>query len=887
MKDALEYGSYTSSVSKKIKENVLKVNDLKDKYSSISDEEFINITNDFRNRLRNGETIEDIMVEALAVAREATKRALGKTPYDVQIEAAMAMLGEVIGTKEDDGEYTFVREKVIAEMKTGEGKTLVQILIAYLNLLEATVDEDKSKWKSVHIMTANDALAERDAKSNGKVFELLGFSCSFVGERKALKSQQEVEKNKKEKQRAYSCDVVYATATTIAFDYLDSNMVFDPKDRFINKEFGFAIVDEADDILLDKASTPLIISGPPDEEDEEYKDELDKNALIQRKLLLWATDALESGTISVKVFNKKSDDKNTFFDEDFAYFRDVQEVEYTSDYDRIIKILSYAKKRLIKNELKKPVEEQDKSFIEFLQNNDETFVDTQMLFALQTCMIAKYSILKDVNYTLSIKNGVGEIVLIDSNTGRELEKTKYTKELQEAIEVKEIYKMNNHEYGDIKGIRLSNPTDTKAKCTYPSFLSIYKGNVCGMTGTSDEEEFKSLYGFKTYYVPTRLPCVRKDTENEYYLNEDSKLDSIIEIVKQCMITGQPVLIGTTSEIESIKISERLKALHIRHQLLNINNAHIENDIISNAGLMGSITVATNMAGRGTDIPLGPGVKEIGGLYVIGTTRNKSKRIDRQLRGRSGRQGDPGVSKYFCSLDDEIVATHIKKDLLVRFKKYISDKAGRIVNKRIIKEINRALSNRESLDKANRRQLEELNKSYNMQRNALYDSRRKILELSDEELIDLIRKYIDKYIEIIVERARDDSKISLGHLIDIDSLQTKNKKDYKKNLKDALNKKFDEILRSVNKEKYLKDLKKRILKTIDRNWHDYMEELEYDQPTSSVSQESLPDYNYRMAKKFMEELAPSIMENAIHYALFPNNSFFASKQEVAENNEMVL
>ena len=870
MKGTLDFGTYTFSMSKKIKDKVSKVNELKDKYSNISDEEFARITDEFRERLRNGESMDSIMVEALAVAREATKRILHKTPYDVQIEAAIAMVGEISGIIEEDGEYRYARERIIAEMKTGEGKTLVQILIAYLNLLEATVDEDKSKWKSVHIMTANDALAERDAKSNGKVFELLGFSCDFVPERKAIRTKEELEKNRLRKQKAYSCDVVYATATTIAFDYMDDNMALDPKNRYNNKEYGYAIIDEADDILLDKASTPLIISGEPDGLDEEYRNNFELQAKLRKELYTWATKVIEEGQLTIKVFNRYSDNKDADFEEDIAYFKDTREIKDTEELDDFI-----AKSNV-------PFDDPE---LENIRKKFPSFIDNYRYVALQDCIIAKYSILKDVDYRfIKDEKGIVDIVLIDSNTGRVLEKTRYSKGLQEAIEIKEIYKMKNHEYPDIKGIRLGKVTDTKAKITYPSFLKIYKGNVCGMTGTSDEEEFKDLYGFNTYYVPTRLPCIRRDTENEYYITTEKKLAAIIEIVKQCSITGQPVLIGTTSELESNLISNRLKELHIRHQLLNTNNAHIENDIISNAGLMGSITVATNMAGRGTDIVLGPGVKELGGLYVIGTTRNKSKRIDKQLRGRSGRQGDPGVSKYFCCLEDDLVITHFRGKVLANIMKYLSDSTGRIKNKKIIKEINRALSIRESIDKASRKSLEELNENYNMQRDAIYSVRKDLLECSNEELIEHIKKFINKFVDILFEHYENNIVTDLSHLIDVRSLYSKNKKVYKSNIKEALFNKFNSVLNSVNLEEYLQKVREKALRSIDNNWHDFMEELEFDQPTSSIAQESMEKYNYRIAKKFHEELAPNILIEVITYAI---NQDLIPEEVIDKNEEMSL
>ena len=666
---------------------------------------FINKTNEFRTRLRNGESLDDIMVEALAVVREAIKRRLGMFPYDTQIEAAISMIGNKIDSES--------RERVIAEMKTGEGKTLVQILVAYLNVLEATKDEDKSKWSSVHVITSNDALAKRDQTANSKVFKLLGITSGFVPSRRSTQNDTlaQININNNKKREAYKCDVVYSTAPAIAFDYLEDNIIYNVKDRFINRKPGFAIVDEADDILIDQAINPLKLSGKPNPNGSEYDKALIRSEEKTRELYKWATNFLYGKTrkkpLVAKVFDQYFVNKNEMFEgSDYKYYKDTKEVVIR---ERVIKEIG----------------------ADLGKSLDDIALFNARYYALINCIKAKEGFIADVDYRVDVEGQKAKVVLIDQNIGRKKYSSKYTDGMQEAIEAKEEYLEQESQNAKKRyHIDYSNVNSIRAMYTYPDFMSIYQTHVCGMTGTSDESEFKALYGFDTYRVRTRKRNIRIDTEPEVYATLIEKYNAIIETVRRCTLTGQPVLIGTTSLKESEIISSMLSKNFIRHQLLNANNEEEENQIIEGAGNFGTVTVATNMAGRGTDIKLGPGVIELGGLFVIGTSRNKSSRIDRQLMGRAARQGDPGKTKYYSSLEDDLVRECYMGSALDGLIKIYAGSNKPITNKKIVDCVFNSQMLRESKDKKIRIDNEKFNQSFMSHRKIIYENRNLVLDSRD-------------------------------------------------------------------------------------------------------------------------------------------------------------
>ena len=830
---------------------------------------FINKTNEFRTRLRNGESLDDIMVEALAVVREAIKRRLGMFPYDTQIEAAISMIGNKIDSES--------RERVIAEMKTGEGKTLVQILVAYLNVLEATKDEDKSKWSSVHVITSNDALAKRDQTANSKVFKLLGITSGFVPSRRSTQNDTlaQININNNKKREAYKCDVVYSTAPAIAFDYLEDNIIYNVKDRFINRKPGFAIVDEADDILIDQAINPLKLSGKPNPNGSEYDKALIRSEEKTRELYKWATNFLYGKTrkkpLVAKVFDQYFVNKNEMFEgSDYKYYKDTKEVVIR---ERVIKEIG----------------------ADLGKSLDDIALFNARYYALINCIKAKEGFIADVDYRVDVEGQKAKVVLIDQNIGRKKYSSKYTDGMQEAIEAKEEYLEQESQNAKKRyHIDYSNVNSIRAMYTYPDFMSIYQTHVCGMTGTSDESEFKALYGFDTYRVRTRKRNIRIDTEPEVYATLIEKYNAIIETVRRCTLTGQPVLIGTTSLKESEIISSMLSKNFIRHQLLNANNEEEENQIIEGAGNFGTVTVATNMAGRGTDIKLGPGVIELGGLFVIGTSRNKSSRIDRQLMGRAARQGDPGKTKYYSSLEDDLVRECYMGSALDGLIKIYAGSNKPITNKKIVDCVFNSQMLRESKDKKIRIDNEKFNQSFMSHRKIIYENRNLVLDSDSLGFMTMIKKIITKYVDILVSNYSEDEIDELiGHIINVKSLYTSNKEEYRVNLIKALFKRFEEYFRPNGSKtdpakisSFVSNTKLKFLYIIDQYWLSHIEYLEDLKSTLTLGAHDDPFKEFETASinAFTKFLIPSIYNEMLTYALNPNLPYGSYKIKELKTEE---
>ncbi len=821
------FGNYTKRNRKRIRSIVEGVNSRREDMIRMTQQDFINKTNEFRRRLRGGQTINDILIEALAVVREATRRVTGKEPYDVQIEAASAM---------NDG--------IISEMKTGEGKSLVQILIAYLNALEATSSLDKNEWTSVHIMTSNDALAKRDKLDNENVFKLLGLSCGFV-----------TRKNSKlESKAAYKSDIIYATARTIAFDYLDDNVVLDKSNKVMSRKFGYAIIDEADDILFDQARTPLILSTSSIDSDK-TEDKI-KNYYIEATKLLNG----EPNSIIPDIDHplrglvvERKEENNDFY-EDYLYIKETGEI-------------------YLKDEL------EDKLFRGFDESSPIKQIEYNYIYdAIINCIKAKHSFINGKEYLLTDgeEKGTKKITLIDTNIGRFKKTSKYVGDIQYAIEAKEQYelKKNNSPYK----LNFTKRSKVKAMITYPDFLKLYS-HVCGMTGTSDREEFLELYGLETYEVPTRKEVRRKIEEEELYVSSNDKYIAIVKEIIRCKKEGrgQPILLGTTSVKESEELSKLLTDCGISHQLLNAKNEEEENRIIANAGQKNMVTISTNMAGRGTDIKLGKEVENVG-LYVIGTSKNISERIDRQLIGRCARQGDPGKCKYFMSLDDEILS--YCRGLKAFKSLYSTAKDRRIKNAKIIKLVNKAQSLMDSKNKQNRRIKEKYNKILNNHRNIIYEKREAILNSEPIDLLNYIKlKVIPDYCKYLIRnKSIDEMEGLVGHLIDVRSCYSKNSNEF-------LNKMINAMYISwynENKNKtgeqyveYVKDIRVKMLKIIDDYWTSEMDRLDELQKMLSYtvsSEDPLKVYETKANYEFSMELMPTIMNEFMTYAMKPNLTY---------------
>ena len=619
-----------------IEKVVKKVENLSEQYKKMSNIELRNQTLILRIRLKQGETLDDILPEAFATAREASYRVNGEYPYHVQL-----MGGYVLHNGD------------ISEQATGEGKTLTSVLPAYLNALSG---------KGVHIVTVNEYLACRDAYKNGKIFDFLGLS---VGLNKSGLTQDE-------KREAYNCDITYSTNSELGFDYLRDNMVTDKSDR-VMRGLNYAIIDEIDSILIDDAITPLIISG-------------EANAI---KDLYYKADSIAKSLV-----------------EDRDYTIDLRDNICILSEDGVFKV--------------------EKLFgLDNLYSADNTDYVRYIKNALQ----ANYIMEKDVDYVVD-----KEILIVDPNTGRTMEGRQWSNGLHQAVEAKE-------------GLDINSETKTVASITYQNFFRMYK-KLSGISGTAktEEDEFLKTYNMYVISLPTNKPIKRVDYPDFVYGTKRAKYKAVVEEINRIHKTGQPILVGTVSIEDSELISSMLD---VPHTVLNAKNHELEAEIIKNAGQKGAVTIATNMAGRGTDIKLGDGVKELGGLAVIGTERHKSKRIDDQLRGRSGRQGDPGFSRFYVSLEDDLMVQYGSERLEEKFSK-IGDK--RVDSKQIIHSIDNAQRRVEGLSYDSRKSLLDYDDVLRLQRETIYKVRDSVL------LCDNVHDYVRDVFRRTVVRIVDSNEI---------------------------------------------------------------------------------------------------------------------------------
>lgn len=823
--------SYTSLNKNRINKICQEVNNLENKYSNLSDYELSSMTEKFRYSLRRGSTIEEIMPDALAVCREAIRRKLGVRPYDTQIIAAAAM-----------------NDNIIAEMQTGEGKTLVQILSSYLYALEATKDEDKSKWGSVHILTANEYLAQRDKMQNESVFNLLNLSCGYAED----KSKSNNPNYRRNKVNSYKCDIVYATARTVAFDYLDDNQVKDKNARFINRELYHAIVDEADDILLDQAKTPLVLSGTMPGIDINTNDKLIKWACN----FVYGVEGHRNSKVTCKIFDKFNRDKSKRYFEDAVIFRDTGRIFLS---EKLYKEL-YGGKQTFNN-----ISLQEEYF------NKE--------YAVTNAILAEYFYLKDKQYTLlEIGNAVDkdgkmkkvyEVALISETSGRILPKTKYRDGIQEAIEAKEEYLA-----GGKYIIKKSSKNIERSTITFPSFVKLYKTGISGMTGTSDIEEFKDIYGLETYIVPTRKPSIRKDEETELYSTKKNKYLAILKDIVKHHSIGQPILVGTISVKESNEICRYLDSNSIKYQRLDAVNSDNEAKKIEQAGQKGMITIATNMAGRGTDIKLGKGVEELGGLYVIGTSKNNNSRIDRQLMGRCARQGLPGSTKYYQSLEDDLIALRYGDYRLNAIKKFYANDREKIESKKIKKLVDNCQKVEEGISKQIRISTNEVEtRVIDVHRNKIFEQRNKLLEASQKEVLDIIYNIIGEYAIYLCNHPNELFKIN--HLIDVKSCYDRDDKTFANNVMIALFVRFKESKGMYEPSKYVEYLRGRIIDIIDSYWISHLTTLEELRKTilntANLETETIDDFE-REANKLFIAMNEDIKNEIITYSIIPNMPF---------------
>ncbi len=621
---------------------------LEDEYAKLSDKKLKAKTEEFKKRLENGETLEDIKVEAFATAREAAFRVIGERAYYVQILGGLA-----------------IHYGNIAEMKTGEGKTLTATMPAYLNALTG---------EGVHIITVNEYLAGRDAEWMGEVYRFLGLTVG-VNYRELTPS---------EKKEAYNCDILHSTNNEIGFDYLRDNMVIKASDR-VARPFNFVIIDEVDSVLIDEARTPLIISG----------------GHMQSANLYIQTDKFVKG-----------------LKENEGYIYDEQTKATILDQTGI--------------------EEAEKAF---KVKNLYDIENTNLVHFINQALKANYAMKKDFDYVVEDD----KVIIVDPFTGRLMQGRSYSDGLHQAIEAKE-------------GVTINEETKTLATITFQNLFRMYK-KLAGMTGTAktEEEEFRDIYNMYVICIPTNKPISRKDYGDLLFATQEGKFNAIVKEIKERHATGQPVLVGTVAVETSELISEKLKKAKVPHEVLNAKNNAREAEIIAKAGEKGAVTIATNMAGRGTDIKINDEVKELGGLCVIGTERHESRRIDNQLRGRSGRQGDPGFSQFCVSFEDDLMVrfgTDKAKGLLARMG---FDGEAAIRNKMLSNSIEAAQKRVEGNNFDVRKTLLEYDNVINEQREVIYEKRNEILDL--ESIHETILESFHNFVEDVFYEHMEDGDLS--------------------------------------------------------------------------------------------------------------------------------
>lgn len=720
-----------------------KVMALEPQFSALSDEELRNKTAEFRTRLENGETVDDILYEAFATAREAAYRVINEKPYKVQIMGSLAMnLGD------------------IAEMKTGEGKTLTATMAVYLNALPGN---------GVHVITVNEYLAGRDAAWMGEIYRFLGLS---VGVNKR-------ELSPAEKREAYNSDIMYTTNSELGFDYLRDNMVTNVKDR-VMRGLHMAIIDEVDSVLIDESRTPLIISGGKKQ---------------TANLYVQADKFVKTLTAPEYEMDKYTHEKNLI----------------SGDYD-----IDEKTRQVMLSE-----DGVQKAEAFFKINNLYDLEHTQLVHHINQALRANYIMMKGVEYVV---NDDQEIVIVDQFTGRMMPGRAYSDGLHQAIEAKE-------------GVPIKEETSTLATITYQNFFRLYE-KLAGMTGTAktEEEEFLSTYNMKVIVIPTNKPVVRDDMADEIYAHKKDKYRALVNRVKELHTKGQPVLVGTIAVETSELLSQMLKKEKIPHEVLNAKNHAREAEIVAKAGQPGSVTIATNMAGRGTDIKLTPKSRELGGLAVLGSERHESRRIDNQLRGRSGRQGDPGFSKFYVSLEDSLMVRFGGDKLQGLFEKMGDEQ---IESKAVTKSITMAQKRVEGFNFDTRKQLLDYDDVLRRQREIIYAQRNKILE--SENVHDMVNLIFEKVIEQTLQANLLDSKKGevdipgfvkslemMGlqderaiHVKDLEGMNYDQIKDY------TFNKIWTDYENEINdvKAQFLPFEKTVVLRNIDRNWIEHIDRMD--------------------------------------------------------------
>ena len=804
------FGTHSENELKRIYPIVDEIEALGPQMEQLSDEELKNKTQEFKSRLKDTETLDDILPEAFAVVREAAGRTLGMKHYRVQL------IGGII-----------LHQGRISEMKTGEGKTLVSTLPAYLNALTG---------EGVHIVTVNDYLAKRDAEWMGQVHEFLGLTVGVV-----LNSM-----DNDERRAAYNCDITYVTNNELGFDYLRDNMVI-YKEQLVQRGLKYAIIDEVDSVLIDEARTPLIISGQSDKSTKLYE----ACDILARQL--------EKGEASGE-FSKM----NAIMGED---------IEETGDF-----IVNEKEKNI--NLTEDGVKKVEKFFhIENLADPENLEIQHNIILALR----AHNLMFRDQDYV--VKDD--EVLIVDEFTGRIMPGRRYSDGLHQAIEAKEHVKVKRE-------------SKTLATITFQNLFNKFEKKA-GMTGTAltEEKEFREIYGMDVIEIPTNRPVARKDLEDAVYKTKKEKFNAVCDEIEKAHANHQPVLVGTITIETSELLSGMLKRRGIKHNVLNAKYHELEAEIVAQAGIHDAVTIATNMAGRGTDIKLDDESREAGGLKIIGTERHESRRIDNQLRGRSGRQGDPGESRFYISLEDDLMRLFGSERLMQVFETLGVEEGEQIEHKMLSSAIEKAQQKIESNNFAIRKNLLEYDQVMNEQREIIYEERRRVLD--GENMRDSIFHMINDYIENTVDAEvsadqdyEDWDLIELNRVIGAvipmapvtpDDVKGMGQKELKHLLKERAAKAYEAKEAEFPEPEHIRELERVVLlKVIDAKWMDHIDDM--DQLRQGIGLQAYgnrdPKIEYKMLGYDMfGEMTQAITETTVRTLMHVRIEQKAEREQVAK------
>ncbi|GEL76509.1 preprotein translocase subunit SecA [Tenuibacillus multivorans] len=788
------FGDGNSKQLKKLEKIADQIEEMEPEVQKLSNDELQAKTEEFKQRYQNGESLDDLLVEAYAVVREAAVRVLGLRPYYVQLIGAIAL---------HNGD--------IAEMKTGEGKTLASTMPAYLNALTG---------KGVHIITVNDYLADRDSKEMGELYEWLGLTVGLNTN----------ELSKDEKREAYAKDITYGTNNEYGFDYLRDNMVL-YKEKMVQRPLHFAIVDEVDSILIDEARTPLIISGSQKRSQTNY---MQADAFLQ---------TLKG-------------------EEDYSYDEKTRNVQLTES--GISKAEEYFN-------------------IENLYNLDNVSLTHHINQALKAHVVMQ----RDTDYVVQD----GEVVIVDQFTGRLMKGRRYSDGLHQAIEAKE-------------GLQIQKESMTLATITFQNFFRMYE-KLAGMTGTAktEEEEFRNIYNMSVVAIPTNKPIIRQDYADLIYKSVEGKYKALVRDIKERYDKGQPVLVGTVAVETSELISKALKKAGVKHNVLNAKNHFKEAEIIQEAGEKGSVTIATNMAGRGTDIKLGDGVVELGGLAVIGTERHESRRIDNQLRGRSGRQGDPGESQFYLSMEDELMRRFGSDNMRSMMERLGMDDDQPIESKMVSRAVESAQKRVEGNNFDARKQLLAYDDVLRQQRDIIYEQRYQVLTSDNlRDIIEnMIRSTIDRNVHAYTQE-EEEEKWDLDSLVDVlqanvlepdelsvNDLKGKEPEEMTDYVMEIVKRKYDEREQELSEEQMREFERVILLRTVDSKWMDHIDQM--DQLRQGIHLRAYGQTNplqeYQMEGfQMFEEMIAAIEEEVAKYAMKAQIRDNLQRVEVASGTKAI-